>query len=184
LDHNLNDYWFIFHFKHPKTMKTTLTLLLALVSISGFSQTAIIAHKSHSGNASSFFTDPNTNFGEPGPTLYQTIYINDSTYVRYMQDWGETVIKVDTIRIRKINNVQTAGAKVSKQTRISQNEFERDTAQLNKKISQQNETTQPVMKVEPVKPKNKTSKKSSMPWILVLTVIGFFGTKRILAHEK
>ena len=159
-------------------------ILCLLLSTNGFSQTAIISHKSHSGNVSSFFTDPNTNFGEPGPTLYQTIYINDSTYVRYIQDWGETIIKVDTVRIRKINNVQTAGTKLSKQTHISHNEFERDTAQLNKKISQQKEATQPAPKVEPLKPKNKKSKKSSMPWILVITVIGFFGTKCILAHEK
>ena len=184
MDHHLDDHWFLFHFKYPKTMKTTLTLLIALVSVSVHSQTAIIAHKSHSGNVSSFFTDPNTNFGEPAPTLYQTIYINDSTYVRYIQDWGSNYIFVDTVRTYKTINNQSMSVAVTNPTRITPNEFERDTAQLNKKISQQKEATQPAMKVEPLKPKNKKSKKSSMPWILVLTVIGFFGTKRILAHEK
>jgi hypothetical protein len=164
-------------------MKTTLTLFIALISVSGHSQTAIIAHKSHSGNSSSFFTDPNTNFGEPGPTLYQTIYINDSTYVRYIQDWGTNYISVDTIRTHKTNNAQSMSVALSKPARISPNEFERDTAKLNKKILQQKDSLQPEMKVEPSTPQKNKSKKSSLPWILVLSVIGFFGTKRILAHE-
>lgn len=184
MDHPLNNHWFLFYFKYLKTMKLFLISILAAVSMNLFSQTAIIAHKSHSGNASSFFTDPNTNFGEPAPTLYQTIFINDSTYVRYIQDWGSDVILVDTVRTHKNNNAQTMGVQVTKQTRISPNEFERDTAQLNKKISQPKAATQPLMNVEPLQPKNKKNKKSSIPWILVLTAIGFFGTKRILAHEK
>jgi hypothetical protein len=154
--------------------------MLVSVSVTAFSQTAIIAHKSHSGNENTFFTDPNTNFGEPGPTLYQTIYINDSTYVRYIQDWGSNVILVDTVRTFKDHNAQPIRAEFSKPTRISPYEFERDTAQLNKKILQQKESVQPEMKVEPSGTKKNKSKKSSMPWILVLAVIGFFSSKSLL----
>lgn len=161
-------------------MKLFLICMLATVSVTAFSQTAIIAHKSHSGNASTFFTDPNTNFGEPGPTIYETIYINDSTYVRYIQNWGSDYISVDTVRIFKNQNAQPMSAALSKSTRISSNEFERDTAQLNKKILQQKDSVQPEMKLEPSSTHKNKSKKSSLPWILVLSVIGFFGSKRLL----
>jgi hypothetical protein len=71
-------------------------------------------------------------------------------------------------------------AALSKPTRISPNEFERDTAQLNKKILQQKDSLQPEMKVEPSSTHKNKSKKSSLPWILVLSVIGFFSSKRLL----
>ncbi|WP_148235475.1 hypothetical protein [Fluviicola taffensis] len=58
-----------------------LTFLFAGFILSATSQTAIIAHKSHSGKAVDFFTEPSTNFGIPSPRLVQVIRLNDSTSI-------------------------------------------------------------------------------------------------------
>lgn len=63
-------------------------LLLFVLSLSSLSQaqTAIIAHKSHSGSASDFFTDPSSNFGIPVKRLVQVIRLNDSTSIQVYDD--------------------------------------------------------------------------------------------------
>lgn len=63
-----------------------LLLICSLVSLS-HAQTAIIAHKSHSGVASDFFIDPNTNFGIPSPRLVQVIRLNDSTSIEVYDNY-------------------------------------------------------------------------------------------------
>lgn len=78
-------------------MKTILLTLICLATFVAQSQTAIIAHKSHSGTAADFFIDPSTNFGEPGPQLIQVVRLNDSTYVHVMSEFSGFIYH-DTIR--------------------------------------------------------------------------------------
>ena len=85
-----------------------LPILIAfLLLLNGLNaQTALIAHKSHSGSEVSYFVDPNSNFGifiEPTYSLPGTAktmdwyWLNDSTILRMIYENGE-VIEQDTIR--------------------------------------------------------------------------------------
>lgn len=78
-------------------MKSILFICLCLSASFVEAQTAIIAHKSHSGTAIDFFIDPSTNFGEPGPQLIQLVRLNDSTYIEVYSEFSG-VIYHDTIR--------------------------------------------------------------------------------------
>lgn len=78
-------------------MKTLFILCICLTASLSQAQTAIIAHKSHSGTAIDFFTDPNTNFGEPGPQLIQIVRLNDSTYIEVYNSYSGMIYH-DTIR--------------------------------------------------------------------------------------
>lgn len=66
-----------------------LSLFLTL-TLSSFlqAQTAIIAHKSHSGTASTFVIDPSGNFGEPPPRLKQVVRLNDTASLEIYGDFG------------------------------------------------------------------------------------------------
>ncbi|MNU63822.1 hypothetical protein D3C71_530800 [compost metagenome] len=65
-------------------------LLFLTFALSSFlqAQTAIIAHKSHSGTASTFVIDPSGNFGEPAPRLKQVVRLNDTTSLEIYSDFG------------------------------------------------------------------------------------------------
>jgi hypothetical protein len=78
-------------------MKTVLIIFLACIGLISRAQTAIIAHKSHSGTAVNFFTDPNTNFGDPGPQLIQLVRLNDSTYIEVFSSFSGMIYH-DTVR--------------------------------------------------------------------------------------
>jgi hypothetical protein len=78
-------------------MKTIFLSILCLTTFVSQSQTAIIAHKSHSGTTADFFIDPAGNFGEPGPQLIQVVRLNDSTYVHVMSEFSGFIYH-DTIR--------------------------------------------------------------------------------------
>lgn len=78
-------------------MKTLLIVFVLFACLHTSAQTAIIAHKSHSGAATSFFTDPNSNFGEPGPQLIQIVRLNDSTYIEVYHSFSGMTYH-DTIR--------------------------------------------------------------------------------------
>lgn len=69
-------------------MKHALLLLTLTLSSLLQAQTAIIAHKSHSGTASTFFIDPSGNFGNPPPRLKQVVRINDTTSIEIYDDFG------------------------------------------------------------------------------------------------
>ena len=85
----------VFPFKQ-QLMKGILTLVFASACYLVHAQTAIIYHKSHSGVAASFFTDPNTNFGEPGPQLIQIVRLNDSTYIQVYSEFSGMIYQ-DTV---------------------------------------------------------------------------------------
>ncbi|WP_343747689.1 hypothetical protein [Fluviicola sp.] len=65
-------------------------ILLTILSFSGLSQaqTAIIAHKSHSGTSATFVIDPSGNFGEPPPRLVQVIRLNDTASITVYDYYG------------------------------------------------------------------------------------------------
>jgi len=83
-----------------------MKVLILFVSLSVFTQfqaqTPLIAHKSHSGNLSTYFVDPNSNFGEIQmfPENYKTRFytsLNDSLVLRQTSN-GYTVIQIDTLK--------------------------------------------------------------------------------------
>lgn len=78
-------------------MKSLFILCLCLAASISQAQTAIIAHKSHSGTAMDFFIDPNSNFGDPGPRLIQIVRLNDSTYIEVYNSFSGMIYH-DTIR--------------------------------------------------------------------------------------
>lgn len=78
-------------------MKVLLITIVSFVCLISKAQTAIIAHKSHSGTAANFFIDPNSNFGEPGPQLIQIVRLDDSTYIQVFQEFSGMIYH-DTVR--------------------------------------------------------------------------------------
>ena len=92
-------------------MKTLLSIFILLAGTT-FSQTTLIAHKSHSGNASTFtFADPG-NFGAielfnqmpsmPLPVIVKVTKLSDSTVI--MTSKQEEILKTDTIYRHPIFN--------------------------------------------------------------------------------
>jgi len=67
-------------------MKTLLSLLV-LFTTSVFGQTTIIAHKSHSGTAATFFAEPSSNFGEPPSRVVSIEKLNDTTVIQHWDQW-------------------------------------------------------------------------------------------------
>ncbi|MDH4473296.1 MAG: hypothetical protein QE487_11870 [Fluviicola sp.] len=87
-------------------MIKTSILLLLLSPIAISAQTALIAHKSHSGNAKSFSAsfsssfgriEPPGNFGEPPARLIAVVKLSDSTVLMQNQDWNGSDFSMDTI---------------------------------------------------------------------------------------
>jgi hypothetical protein len=87
-------------------MKTTIVLIIGILSINGIAQTKQIAHKSHSGTAESFTMDGPDNFGIVIRILSDSlIKLNDSTAVekRYFT-FGETQMQ-DTLHSSIFSNL-------------------------------------------------------------------------------
>lgn len=78
-------------------MNKILVFIFGGLVLSASAQTAIIAHKSHSGGAIDFFVDPSTNFGEPGPQLIQIVRVDDSTYIEVYHSFSGMTYH-DTVR--------------------------------------------------------------------------------------
>jgi hypothetical protein len=87
-------------------MKTLLILVASCIGLSTQAQTAIIAHKSHSGSSIDFFIDPSSNFGDPPLDRYpivkpiiQEIFkpLNDSVMVIETVNLNQQLIKIDTL---------------------------------------------------------------------------------------
>lgn len=143
-------------------------------------QTAIIAHKSHSGTENSYFIDPNTNFGIPSSIVLKRDTINDSTVVILEQDWSNREIFTrDTIVYQiKDSVLMSYTVKSSKRMYVSP---EKDTIDITndnlkeiyKRIEKDREKLQK-------QNSNKQPKRSSIPWIVTLTIIAFFFTSNTL----
>jgi hypothetical protein len=69
-------------------MKTSILSFVCLCAFLSQAQTAIIAHKSHSGSSIDFFIDPSSNFGDPYPILVQVIRLNDTVSVEVSESFN------------------------------------------------------------------------------------------------
>lgn len=85
-------------------MNQILSGVFAVFVLSVSAQTPLIAHKSHSGTAISFFIEPSTNFGaikidlQPEPLINQTFKpVNDSVIIREVLDYEGQIIQMDTL---------------------------------------------------------------------------------------
>lgn len=143
-------------------------------------QTAIISHKSHSGTKNGFFIDPNTNFGIPSSITLKRDTINDSTVVILEQNWSNhQLLNIDTVVYRFVESIPVH-YNVRSSTRMYVTP-EQDTIiftdenqeQIYKRIEKDREKQQH-------QNSNKKTKKSSIPWIIPLTIIGFFFTSNTL----
>jgi hypothetical protein len=91
-------------------MKNVIFLFAIGTCLSAFTQTAIIAHKSHSGNAATFVIDPSTNFGAIEIQQPMITKINDTTIIIYDQYGGVDTVYNDpffskkNISIDSLNN--------------------------------------------------------------------------------
>lgn len=68
-------------------MKTQLILAALLFTGTAMAQTGLIAHKSHSGTAATYFAADPGNFGNPPPRLVKVTWINDTTVVTEKNEW-------------------------------------------------------------------------------------------------
>ncbi len=85
-------------------MKNWLIAFCSLAAISLNAQTALIAHKSHSGSGTTFFVDPNSNFGrkvmpelEEIDVEYKYSKINDSLVLRE-KSANKVLVSKDTLK--------------------------------------------------------------------------------------
>lgn len=77
-------------------MKTIFILCICLTASISQAQTAIIAHKSHSGTATDFSAEAFGNFGIPSRKMVQIVYVNDSTTLNIYTRFGDE-FEADTI---------------------------------------------------------------------------------------
>ncbi|MDF3025898.1 MAG: hypothetical protein K0S23_205 [Fluviicola sp.] len=145
-------------------MKTILVSIVCLLASAVQAQTAIIAHKSHSGSAADFFMDPNTNFGEPGPQLIQVVRINDSTYVNVFSEFSGFIYH-DTVRGRINSNLDIDSIKRSRYDHIEYINFKGSPDSLRPKTPglqlQEIETIKPIESETPVNQNPPGKKKKS-----------------------
>lgn len=143
-------------------------------------QTAIIAHKSHSGTENGFFVDPNTNFGIPSSITLKRDTLNDSTVVILERDWSNReILTRDTIVYQLVDsNPMSYTVRSSKRMYVSP---ENDTIDITNENLEEiyKRIEKDRMKLQEQNAK-KQPKKSSIPWIIPLTIIGFFFTSNTL----
>lgn len=80
-------------------MKVLLITIISSVCLISQAQTAIIAHKSHSGTAADFSNEAFGNFGIPNRKMVQIVYVNDSTTLNVYTRFGHE-FEADTIHSR------------------------------------------------------------------------------------
>ncbi|WP_343632507.1 hypothetical protein [Fluviicola sp.] len=143
-------------------------------------QTAIIAHKSHSGTASGFSIEAFGNFGIPGRKMVQIVYVNDSTtlnvYTRFGNDFeADTIhspisynLNIDSIKksVPHLQNVEYVNFKHSSKS-VKSKMPEKDFKLENSKRIEANPIEQPNPLVTPVPSKKK--KKSYLLFLFGIT---------------
>lgn len=156
-------------------MKKICLLFAASCSLTIFAQTPLIAHKSHSGNESTYEIDPSANFGMVAPEIQQIQIINDSTFVK-KYGFGHTLYELDTVKLQ-LNQVpadlRDSLAKVYHRPVII------DSMQH---IQPQTQEAKPINK-RIAKPVNK-KKSSSLLFILIFVSAGLLTTKIIESFFK
>jgi hypothetical protein len=154
-------------------MKAVLfTMILAAGPLAA--QTTIIAHKSHSGTASTFtFADPG-NFGAPSPSIIAITRLNDTTSLIRYDRWGgnreDTIynhplytdpnIPEDTMKVM----MEQMGIEYSVQPEESTDPVSKKSAPQPEKKSQKSKTK-----------KEDGKKEGSLLWIVILGGGTFFG---------
>lgn len=153
-------------------MKKISLLFAASCSLTIFAQTPLIAHKSHSGNESSYEIDPSANFGMIAPEIQQIQIINDSTFVK-KYGFGHTLYELDTVKL-KLNQVP-ADLRDSL-TKVYHKPVIIDSTQH---IQPQTQEAKPINKRD-AKPLNK--KKSSFLLVVILFISGGLLTTKVLEN--
>ncbi len=153
-------------------MKKISLLFAASCSLTIFAQTPLIAHKSHSGNASTYEIDPSANFGMIAPEIQQIQIINDSTFVK-KYGFGHTLYELDTVKL-KLNQVP-ADLRDSL-TKVYHKPVIIDSTQH---IQQQTQELKPINKRD-AKPLNK--KKSSFLLVVILFISSGLLTTKVLEN--
>mgnify|MGYP006182332927 CR=1 FL=1 len=153
-------------------MKTILLLSICLIGYFSHSQTAIIAHKSHSGTEMDFFTDPSTNFGEPGPQLIQIVRLNDSTCVHVYSEFSSGFIYHDTVRERTRYELNIDSVKETQNNRVEYVNFKHSPKSAKAKkpgnLIQLQEQPAELQQETPAKKK----KRNALPFIFFVTAGG------------
>lgn len=145
-------------------MKTIIVFCICFIASLSQAQTAIIAHKSHSGASIDFFIDPSGNFGDPGPQLIQVVRLNDSTYVNVYSEFSGFIYH-DTVRSRINYNLNIDSLKQSGYNRIEYINFKNSSKTLKPKTPnyqiQKIESQEVIQNETPInKPTQKKKKKS------------------------
>lgn len=153
-------------------MKKISLLFAASCSLTIFAQTPLIAHKSHSGNASTYEIDPSANFGMIAPEIQQIQIINDSTFVK-KYGFGYTLYELDTVKLT-LNQVP-ADLRDSL-TKVYHKPVIIDSTQH---IQPQTQELKPINKRD-AKPLNK--KKSSFLLVVILFISGGLLTTKVLEN--
>lgn len=156
-------------------MKKICLLFAASCSLTIFAQTPLIAHKSHSGNESTYEIDPSANFGMVAPEIQQIQIINDSTFVK-KYGFGHTLYELDTVKL-KLNQVP-ADLRDSL-SKVYHKPIIFDSTQH---IQPQTQEAKPIYKRD-AKPLNK-KKSSSLLFILIFVSAGLLTTKIIESFFK
>lgn len=152
-------------------MKTILLLSICLIGYFSQSQTAIIAHKSHSGTAADFFTDPSTNFGEPGPQLIQIVRVNDSTCI-YVYSEFSGFIYHDTVRERIHYELNIDSIKETQNNRVEYVNFKHSPKSAKaKNPGNRIQLEEPPVELQPETPAKK-KKRNALPFIFFITAGG------------
>lgn len=153
-------------------MRILCILFVCSITCLAQAQTAIIAHKSHSGAAADFFTDPSTNFGEPGPQLIQIVRLNDSTCIHVYSEWHSGFIYHDTVRDRTKYDLNIDSVKETQNNRVEYVNFKHSPKSAKAKEPgnriQLNETPVDQQEIAPKKKK----KGNALPFIFFITAGG------------
>jgi hypothetical protein len=145
-------------------------LITASCSLTIFAQTPLIAHKSHSGNESTYVIDPSANFGMVAPEIQQIRIINDTTIVKDY-GFGRTLYNHDTIK------VITKQIPIDLQDSLSKIYHAPVFIDSTNKLAPQTQEAKPINK-RAVQPMNK-KKSSSFLFILLFVSAGLLTTKII-----
>jgi hypothetical protein len=172
-------------------MKVLLLTCICLTTLLTQAQTAILAHKSHSGSAVDFFTDPSTNFGIPSRKLQQVVYLNDSTvihvYSRYGTDFDYDTIRKHTNYSLNIDSVKQQSPHLQ---RVEYVNFKHSSPASKIKQSPSGRRTveeiQPYQQVEPTQKAPAKKKKSYLLFLFGITGGGLILFRAVdgLFHRK
>lgn len=143
-------------------MKKIVYLIIATTVFNAYSQTPLIAHKSHSGVAATYLIDPSSNFGQinyppppPPAPIENFIPLNDSTVVLEVTDQNQQIIKKEVLPNKERYSMPIFEAMYKDSIRKQELEKQRLEMEQEQKIrQQQNQENQSAQERESKKKKN------------------------------